>query len=148
MRKSKKLVTPDGLRLYAVIDTNVIVSSFFSLDGSSNPAEVIKAVFEGIVTPLYNDEILEEYKDVLSRAKFPFNSEQIDTIISAFHDLGVETERTPAINETFPDPDDILFYEVAISVKDALLVTGNKKHFPEKSFVITPTELVAIIKKG
>ena len=93
MRKSKKLVTPDGLRLYAVIDTNVIVSSFFSLDGSSNPAEVIKAVFEGIVTPLYSDEILEEYKD-------------------------------------------------------ALLVTGNKKHFPEKPFVITPTELVAIIKKG
>ena len=115
------------------------------MNGTSNPAVVIKAVFEGTVTPVYNKEILEEYQDVLLRAKFPFNLEQIDTIISVFRDVGVETERTPVINETFPDPDDKLFYEVAISIEDALLVTGNKKHFPEKPFVITPSEMVAII---
>ncbi|MBR2181088.1 MAG: hypothetical protein IJ949_04265 [Oscillospiraceae bacterium] len=30
---------------------------------------------------------------------------------------------------------------------DAYLVTGNLKHFPEKSFVVTPKEMIEIINK-
>jgi predicted nucleic acid-binding protein len=43
------------------------------------------------------------------------------------------------------DPKDIVFYEVALSVEDSYLVTGNTKHFPKKPFVVTPSEMLQII---
>lgn len=46
-----------------------------------------------------------------------------------------------------PDPKDVVFYEVALSKEDAYLVTGNKKHFPNKPIVVTPAEMVEILQK-
>ena len=54
-------------------------------------------------------------------------------------------------NELFLDPDDAVFYEVALTARrltDAYLVTGNTKHFPIKFFVVTPREMVEIIENG
>lgn len=44
-------------------------------------------------------------------------------------------------------PKDLVFYEVAMTKRDedAYLVTGNKKHFPEKAFIVTPTEMLEIM---
>ena len=132
--------------VYAVIDTNVLVSSLFSASGESNPSRVIKAVLNGAITPLYNNEIIEEYREVLSRDKFKFSSELIDNLLSIFTDFGENTARTDASEEIFPDEDDIVFYEITLSVDDAYLVTGNIKHFPIKPFVVTPTQMVEILK--
>ena len=49
--------------------------------------------------------------------------------------------------EHFPDPKDVVFYEVALSKEDAYLVTGNTKHFPLKPIVVTPAEMVEILVK-
>lgn len=136
-------------KIYAVIDTNVLVSALFSMNGTSNPYRIIESVFDGVITPLYNKEIIAEYRDVLSRNKFHFKSSLVDDIISAFIEFGIDTVRTHILNETFPDADDIVFYEITMSVDGAYLVTGNKKHFPERPFVITPTQMVEIlIEKG
>jgi len=40
-----------------------------------------------------------------------------------------------------------VFYEVAISKDDNCLVTGNKKHFPNNPIVVTPAEMVEILKR-
>lgn len=136
---------PDADRIFAVIDTNVLVSSLFSADGASYPAQVITAILSGSITPLYNDEILAEYREVLSRSKFPFSKAQVDQVISAFRDSGVSARRTDTTDEDFPDPDDIVFYEVKMSKDDAYLVTGNIKHFPKKPFVVTPKEMMEIL---
>ena len=48
-------------------------------------------------------------------------------------------------SEHFPDPTDIVFYEVAMSKEDAYLVTGNKKHFPNTPIVVTPAEMMEIL---
>lgn len=136
----------DGSKLFAVIDTNVVVSSLFSKDSTSGPTIVLNAVLAGFITPLYNSEILDEYKEVLSRPRFPFNSLQIDTIIGAFKDFGLDTDRTQVDAKDFPDSDDIVFYEVKMSVDDAFLVTGNVKHFPKEPFVVTPAEMVEILR--
>lgn len=139
----------DGNKLFAVIDTNVLVSSLFSLDGMSCPAIVIRAILEGTVIPLYNDEILQEYREVLSRPIFPFTSLQVEAVIGAFRDFGRDMDRVKIVEEIFPDPDDVVFYEVKMSVDDAYLVTGNIKHFPQKPFVVTPTEMAKILaEKG
>lgn len=132
--------------IYAVIDTNVLVSSIFSGSGVSNPALVIRAVLNGIVTPLYNDEIIEEYRDVLSRKKFNLNKGLIENLLAVFTEYGINTTRGDASGEDFPDMDDMVFYEVAIGKEDAYLVTGNQKHFPCKIFVVTPAQMVDILR--
>ena len=63
------------MKYYAVIDTNVIVSAL--LKWNSVPGVVLQAVFNGFVVPVFNDEILNEYRNVLNRPKFGFSSEQL-----------------------------------------------------------------------
>ena len=51
----------------------------------------------------------------------------------------------PDADESFPDPKDLVFYEVKMSKEDAYLVTGNLKHFPNTPFVVTPKEMMEIL---
>lgn len=131
--------------IYAVIDTNVVVSALLSIDSNSNPAIVLRAVLQGRIIPVFNKEILDEYTEVLLRDKFHFNKSYIDIIISHIKRIGIKAERVKILDEIFPDSKDIVFYEIAMSKDDTYLVTGNNKHFPQKPFVITPAEMVEIL---
>ena len=97
-------------KIYAVIDTNVIVSALFSIFGQSNPATIIRKVIDGTITPIYNEEILAEYKEVLGRDKFPFRKGDIDWIINIFHEYGLAISKTKISEETFVDKNDIVLY--------------------------------------
>mgnify|MGYP005606596539 FL=1 len=132
-------------KIYAVIDTNVLVSALFSISGNSNPSIIIRKIIDGVITPLYNEDILAEYEEALNRDKFPFRKADIDWLISAFLDYGISLGRTAISDEIFIDKDDIVFYEVALSKEDSFLVTGNIKHFPKKPFIVTPAEMLTII---
>lgn len=57
-------------KFYAVIDTNVIVSAVISKSLESNPAKIIRAIVQDRIVPLFNDEILDGFREVLSRPKF------------------------------------------------------------------------------
>lgn len=131
--------------IYAVIDTNVLVSALLPSQKVSNPTMVLREVFRGRITPVYNEEILDEYKEVLSREKFHIHQARIDTVVNHIKNTGLELERTKSWEGVFPDPKDIVFYEVTLSKDDAYLVTGNIEHFPKKPFVVTPAEMVAIL---
>ena len=135
-------------KVFAVIDTNVIVSALISTKTETPPLSVMAYVYSGIITPVYNDEILQEYREVLSRDKFRLSPDRIDDALSVIRDYGLNLERTKVEGEVFPDPKDVVFYEVAMSKEDAYLVTGNIKHFPKKPFVVTPAEMLAIIEKN
>lgn len=63
--------------IHAVIDTNVIVSALLTHNAQSATIKVIEAIEKGWIIPLYNDEILEEYIDVLSRSKFNFSKDLV-----------------------------------------------------------------------
>ena len=58
--------------IYAVIDTNVLVSALISRHPDTATVQVVSAISKSRFRPLYNKEILEEYRDVLSRPKFSF----------------------------------------------------------------------------
>lgn len=58
--------------------------------------------------------------------------------------LGISSERVKS-DEVFPDKDDVVFYEVALSKEDAYLITGNIKHFPKTPIVVTPAEMIEIL---
>ncbi|MBO4875217.1 MAG: putative toxin-antitoxin system toxin component, PIN family [Bacteroidales bacterium] len=134
--------------IYAVIDTNVIVSALISSNDKSNPTVIVRAVLRGEIKPVYNDEILSEYTEVLSRDKFHIQKSDIDLVISHIIKIGLKVERKEAVGEIFPDPKDVVFYEVALSKEDSYLVTGNIKHFPKVDFVVTPAEMLAIINEN
>ncbi len=133
-------------KIFAVIDTNVIISALLSSNLESNPVKVFRAIVQERIVPLYNDEILDEYRCVLSRPKFHLDLPLIETVIKAIITDGLNIDRTPVADIDFPDPKDIVFYEVALSVEASYLVTGNIKHFPVKPFVVTPAEMVHIME--
>ena len=54
----------------AVIDTNVIVSAYITKNLEAATSKVWEAVLQCKLTPIYNEEILNEYSDVLHREKF------------------------------------------------------------------------------
>ena len=130
--------------IYAVIDTNVFVSALLSRFSDAATVHVVEAISKSGICPLYNEEIYAEYEDVLNREKFNFPSDLIRAILDKVKKFGVSTNRVP-IAEFFPDPKDVVFYEVAMSKEDAYLVTGNKKHFPNTPIVVTPAEMVEIL---
>lgn len=132
-------------KIYAVIDTNVIVSALISKSLESNPLKVFRAIFQNRIVPLYNDEIMDEYRTVLSMPKFRLDKSMIETVLKAVAVDGLSMDRTPADDVDFPDLKDIVFYEVALSKEDSYLITGNIKHFPLEPFIVTPAEMVRIL---
>ena len=132
-------------QVYAVIDTNVLISGFLTKNKFSPTIEVLNALTEGLIIPLYNMEILKEYHEVLRRKKFDLPEENINWILKLIMSCGIPSERISS-EISFSDPKDIVFYEVAMSKDDAYIVTGNIKHFPKRPFVVTPAEMVEILK--
>lgn len=133
-------------QILAVIDTNVIVSALLNHDGESNPSIVLTNVISGSIIPLYNEEILSEYREVLSRDKFPFRDSDVEDTLNLFVKKGVRVDSTVPVEDYFSDLDDVVFYEVAMSTEGAYLVTGNIKHFPTDPIVVTPAEMVELLK--
>ena len=132
--------------IYAVIDTNVVVSAYITKNLLASTSKIWAAVLQGIIIPVYNNEIIDEYTEVLHRKKFDIPEHLINCAIDRILMNGIRGERISS-SEHFPDPKDVVFYEVAMSKEDAYLVTGNKKHFPEKPIVVTPSEMVEILKE-
>ena len=132
------------MKIYAVIDTNVIISALLSRHQDTATVKILDHLYDRTIIPVYNDEILEEYADVLQRPKFNFPDNVIKTTLEAIRKGGLNSDRIDS-NEEFPDPKDVVFYEVAMSVEDSYLVTGNLKHFPKKPFIVSPAEMVEII---
>ncbi len=135
------------MKYYAVIDTNVIVSSM--LKHNSIPGKAVDLIFSKTIIPLLNDEIINEYYEVLMRNMFGFDKNQIENTIREIKISGIFLEKEQVL-EDFIDSDDIVFYEIVMSARntmDAYLITENKKHYPIKSFVVTPREMIEIIEK-
>jgi putative PIN family toxin of toxin-antitoxin system len=133
------------MNIKAVIDTNVLVSAYLTRNSDSPPARVYRAMFSGTVTALVNDEIISEYKDVLHRPKFGFNADDIDKDVAFIEQSGVKINPADSAVD-FPDPDDKVFFCTALAGA-ANLVTGNMKHYPIRSYIVTPREMIEIINK-
>ena len=136
-------------RKYVVIDTNVLVSALITRNENSPTVQILRFLANGNIVPVYSEDIVKEYNEVLRRAKFKLSESLIINLLKDIMDNGLKITELAEVTETIPDPKDIVFYAVTLSAqdKDAFLVTGNGKHFPEKPFVVTPSELVEILKQ-
>ena len=133
--------------IIAVIDTNVLVSGMISNNPSSPTVGVLKCVDNKTIVPLFCDEILHEYDIVLHRKKFNLPEDEINAVLEEIVALGLSSSRITS-NEQFPDPKDVVFYEIALSKENSYLLTGNIKHFPKVDFVVTPAEIMKIIEEN
>ena len=135
------------MRYLVVIDTNVLVSALLSKYNNAATVQILEAVFNEIIIPVFNDEIIDKYTDVLQRPKFKFDNALVQLLISAIKAHGIFTNQLTT-NVTLPDPKDLVFYEVVMAKQkdNAYLVTGNSKHFPHEPFIVTPNELLPIIQ--
>ena len=118
------------MTFYAVIDTNVLVSSM--LKSNSVPAQVISHVVSGKIIPVLHRDIFAEYVRVLPRKKFKFPISKIDEMLEDIikRAIFVDTDNLSELNEIFQDPKDDL------------------KHFPLKTFIVTPREMLDIINQS
>ena len=77
------------------------------------------------------------------------HSPPTELLIGELKTRAVYLDRTK-VEDVFEDPDDIVFYEIVMTARtavDAYLITGNKRHYPIKPYVVTPREMLAIIEE-
>ena len=106
---------------------------------------VVDAVSDGTIIPMINFEILSEYQGVLGRAKFKFSSEDVSDLLEIF---SVKAESyIPEVGiSDFVDEDDYIFYATYKLREDSYLVTGNLRHFPKESRIVSPVDMVHILE--
>lgn len=135
------------MRYYAILDTNVLVSAM--LKTSSVPGQVLAEALNGDIIPVLNDGIIAEYEDVMNRPKFRFDKRAVKVFLDELKRRAVYTDAGP-IEDEIPDQKDVVFYAVLMEKRkdeDAYLVTGNLKHFPIRTYIVTPREMLDILKE-
>jgi putative PIN family toxin of toxin-antitoxin system len=124
-----------------VLDTNVVVSAFLSPAGK--PAAILAFVLRHDFDICFDTAILAEYEQVLSRSKFAgkMRLPAIRRFFDLMKNFGINTIADPS-QTNMPDETDRKFYDIA-KAAGAVLVTGNKKHYPDEPFIKDPTEFLA-----
>jgi len=132
--------------IFAVLDTNVLISAALAHNKYSIPYSVFRGVVERRFVPLVDDNIVREYWEVFSRPKFSFMQETINDIVGNTIKFAINQPVPPSGIE-LPDSDDVVFYDVARAHQDkgAYLVTGNLRHFPNCEFAISPRDFMNTI---
>ena len=123
-----------------IIDTNVFISSRISALG--NPAKIMRLIADGQIEFYYSSDILDEYKRVLSYEKFNFSIANQELSIEDIKNIGILIN-PPTSKMPLPDESDRVFYDAAKSV-NAYLITGNLKHYPEESHILTPAQFLEV----
>ena len=131
-----------------VLDTNVLVSGLLTPFGTSG--EIVRMVSAGKLILHYDSRILLEYQEVLYRAKFQFNKQEIEVLIDCIKKNGHVVPTSP-LRKSLPDPDDAPFLEAAIGGDAEYLVTGNRVHYPrqfrEGIKIVSPSEFINFYRK-
>ncbi len=124
-----------------VLDTNVLVSGLLSPYGVS--AKALSYIITKEIEICFDMRIFGEYKSVLYRDKFKFNKKHINTLLNYIREYGILLPGGYIEQEiTFRDKNDLPFWEIAIEAKADYLITGNKKHYPRRKWIVSPDEFL------
>lgn len=110
-----------------VLDTNILVSALLTPFGP--PARILDLVLVGDLTPVFDDRVLAEYRQVLARERFGFDPGDVADLLRYFKAEGEHVTARP-VAVTLPDPDDVPFLEAALTAQADALITGNLRHYP------------------
>ena len=133
------------MKIFAVIDTNILVSALLSPKNDSATVQIMENVLQKKIIPVYSEEIFAEYQNVLHRKNFNFSAEIVDYLLDAIKSFGILVN--PAETEIIlPDMKDVPFYKIILENADYYLVTGNIKHFPKIDRVIKAREMINLLE--
>ena len=128
-----------------VLDTNVLVSGFLSPHGP--PGAILRSVLAGSITLCFDERILGEYREVLTRGSLALDGERVGAVLE-FVEANGESVLAEAFGVALPDAADTMFVEVASAAGADCVVTGNRKHFPAEQVgdlpVLVPREFVDV----
>ena len=129
---------------YVILDTNIVVSALYGTSGAGKPGLLLDLCLTGRYRVIYTQGILDEYRSVLLRPKFGFDRRDVDDVIGFIRYRGLSAEPLfeSLARPQCSDRDDQKFYDAACCC-DALLVTGNKRHYPDDPRVLTLEEFFA-----
>ena len=126
-----------------VIDTNVLVSALLSSSEDSATVRILAMVFADLVIPVLTDDIFREYGEVLRRRKFNFPEDSVSELLEEIKKRSILVN--PAVSDLeLPDDKDRPFLDALLSEDDAILVTGNLKHFPQHEQIMTARSFIAM----
>lgn len=126
-----------------VVDTNVMVSSFFG----GPPRAVIDLWRSGDITLCVSRALIDEYVEVLNRLALQKNlvQELLELWASGYHLLF--TDSTRPLRIVRGDSDDDMLFECAVALEAKAIVTGDKAVRRVGRYmdieVVTPAEFVA-----
>jgi putative PIN family toxin of toxin-antitoxin system len=120
------------------MDTNVLVSALWTPGG--NPAKIIALIPLGKILPCYTFPIMKEYRSVLNRPRLKFSGKQTAELLALVEWYGLQVTAATG-NIVMADESDRKFFDAAKTC-EALLITGNKKHYPPEPFVVNPAEFL------
>lgn len=130
----------------AVLDTNVIGSAALTAHGAC--AQIVDLLTEGVFVICANDPILGEYDDVLHRPELSVAPNDAEAVLELIQAVAERVTAIP-LPVGLPDADDRPFLEVAAAA-DAILVTGNLRHYPQDAragvVVLTPAEFLRVLR--
>ncbi|MBI1785438.1 putative toxin-antitoxin system toxin component, PIN family [Candidatus Sumerlaeota bacterium] len=138
----------------AVLDTNVIVSSFLNTEGV--PGELRGELGRAKFSLCMSRPILEEVRDFLSRARILRAVKTPREVIRDFlADLPKDSlfvHELPRAGQLFPaDPDDDMILATALATNADYIVTGDKPLLDLKEFrgipIVTPRVFLEILKR-
>ena len=128
-----------------VLDTNIVISAFINPYG--NPSQIMKIILNRKAEMCYNSAILSEYENVILRPKFSkhIDAGNIRWFINLIGNIGIAVDPLPS-NVKLPDESDRIFYDTARE-SGSILISGNLKHFPKASFIMSPADFLKLINE-
>jgi uncharacterized protein len=127
-----------------VLDCNVLISAGLN---TGTCRDVFAAVIHSHQCIL-SKNILGEYVTVARRKHFAKVAANLIDLIRTVSRNAVFVTPEPA-SLRLPDPKDQIYLDAALAAKADVLITGNKKHFPESAYqgvqVVSPREFLALI---
>ena len=127
-----------------VLDTNILVSAAWS--PGKTASDILSAAFSGQFSIYYDLRIIEEYFRVMHYSKFGFEDWEIDAVLVPIVKYGNIIAAKPIPNVVSTDESDRKFYEVA-KTANAILVTGNLKHYPSDGIAMGTADFHALLNR-
>jgi putative PIN family toxin of toxin-antitoxin system len=131
-----------------VLDTNVVVSGL--VNGKGSCGQILRLAFGGHLDLCLDDRILQEYEAVLRRPLFRMLPEDVTNALTLIRFKAEHTIPLP-LRPELPDRSDLPFLEAAAAA-EAILVTGNARHFPRHEragvVVMTPREFLDFLRSS
>ena len=132
-----------GVSRLIVLDTNVFVSGLMKMHDLP-PVQLVDLVADGLLRVSYDVRMLDEYREVLSRPQFNIDLQKRASLFQMITTYGFDVD-PPHADLDFPDESDRPFYEVA-ELCFSPLVTGNKRHFPDREWILSPAEYIHALR--